>query len=152
MGICDVFNGNTFGNTFTRSSRTDIIRNFTDSREGPFQPKMINGTGKLHEVQFLLNIGGRSLANHNFSVPQMSSEAWLAINDWRSYFNVRTNYFQVNPGQRMDIVIQPVNHIASEDFKNLNKEDRDCLFRDEHKVRNNSLRFSSIFMGDFQTG
>ena len=134
MGMCDVFNGNNFINTFKPSPRSDLIRNFTDVRE-VFWPKMINGTGKFHEIEFLLNIGDRSLASHLVMLPKRKSAALLAVNDWMSYFNVRTNHFQVRPGQRIDIVIQPTKHVATEAFRKLDFEDRKCFFRDEPEVR-----------------
>ena len=57
--------------------------------------------------------------------------AFVAINEWLSYFNVRMKQIEVRAGTEVIIKMEPVHHIVSEDFRNLVQEERQCLLHEE---------------------
>ena len=57
--------------------------------------------------------------------------AFVAINEWLSYFNVRMKQIEVRAGTEVKIKMEPVHHIVSEDFRNLGQEERRCLLQEE---------------------
>ncbi len=58
-GICHVYNGNSMNSTFAPSERTTAFQEALDPRTETVIPAMINGTGKIYEVTFWLNIADR---------------------------------------------------------------------------------------------
>ena len=64
-------------------------------------------------------------------MPQTKGRAAIAINEYLSYYNVRMNSLDIIAGQDVTIKIKPVHHVASERFKSLDVEKRNCLFHDE---------------------
>ena len=57
--------------------------------------------------------------------------AFVAINEWLSYFNVRMKQIEVRAGTEVKIKMEPVQHIVSDDFRNLVQEERRCILHDE---------------------
>ena len=57
--------------------------------------------------------------------------ALVAINEWLSYFNVRMNQIQVRAGTEVIIKVEPVHHVVSDEFRELDQEERGCLLHDE---------------------
>lgn len=57
-GICMVYNGNTMNATFKPSPRVIQLHDAIDARKS-FQPVITNGTGKIYEKTFWLDVGDR---------------------------------------------------------------------------------------------
>ena len=90
------------------------------------------------------------------SLPQVQAtrgSAFVAINEWLSYFNVRMKQVEVRAGTEVIMKVEPVHHVVSEEFKILVQEERGCLLQDEqvlipsHKLDTNDTlhTFHSIF-------
>ena len=57
--------------------------------------------------------------------------AFVAINEWLSYFNVRMEQIEVRAGTEVIIKVEPVHHIVSDVFSNLDVAERRCLLPEE---------------------
>ena len=57
--------------------------------------------------------------------------AFVAINEWLSYFNVRMEQIEVRAGTEVIIKVEPVHHIVSEEFSILEVEERHCLLPED---------------------
>ena len=156
-GLCHVLNGNSIGNTYVRTERIEKLNAAFGSGEGNFQPTKINGTGYLNQKTFWLDVGIRlfDLANELvvFYVIQIfcrshkafnyfkkwgarweSGSARIAINEWLSHYNMRMAQIEVKAGIETKIKIQPKMRSASDNIREVDPADRDCLFSDENEV------------------
>ncbi len=61
--------------------------------------------------------------------------AKVAVNEWTSYYNVRSNEISLKAGTEVVVALKPTNHIATEDVKVLTVEERKCRLRNEREVR-----------------
>ena len=59
----------------------------------------------------------------------------LAINDWDSYNNVRSNHIDIEPGQEVTLKVEPVLHTTTDRFRALPIEERKCRYMHENPVR-----------------
>ena len=57
-GLCQVYNGNTMKSTFAATERTEALWAPLDARD-EMAPKSINGSGKIYQKTFWLDIGDR---------------------------------------------------------------------------------------------
>ena len=73
----------------------------------------------------------RSLFNHLAFLPNVKGTAMLAVNEWLSYYNVRTKPIKILAGQDVQIKLKPTFHRTSTMFRELTKEQRKCLYPDE---------------------
>ena len=74
--------------------------------------------------------------------------AFVAINEWLSYFNVRMKQVEIRAGTEVIMKVEPVRHVVSDDFRELDQEERGCLLQDEQVLvschinnNNNTLCF-----------
>ena len=93
---------------------------------------MTNGTGKISEKSFWLNLADKSLRNTLMHLPKQRGSALVAVNEWLSYFNVRVNHLEILAGREAIIKVEPTSHVATESFRELKR--RKCIFRDEKPV------------------
>ncbi len=73
--------------------------------------------------------------------PRRKGSASIAVNEWTSYFNVRMNQFEVLGGQQVIVKVKPVSHIATDAFRQLDPDERNCLFPYERAVYIRGRRF-----------
>ena len=68
-GVCQVYNARPMRDTFKESTRMSELSRYLDPRpENTFVPKMVNGTGKIFEKTFWINVADRYiLPNISFS-------------------------------------------------------------------------------------
>ena len=149
-GLCHVYNGDVMRATFAPTKRMNLLVSALDRREA-VEPKLINGTRKIFEKYFLLNVADRyemeiflarsynlssirSLRGRSVIYPRKKTPVSIAINEWLSYFDVRMNFVELLPGQQAVITVEPVSQVASEGFRRLSREHRGCLFREEALV------------------
>jgi hypothetical protein len=59
--------------------------------------------------------------------------ARLSINEWLSYFSLRMNQIKLRGGREVSIMIEPVQHVASNSFKELPISTRGCLLENENQ-------------------
>ena len=57
--------------------------------------------------------------------------AFVAINEWLSYFNVRMKQVEIRAGTEVMMKVEPVRHVVSDGFRELDQEERGCLLQDE---------------------
>ena len=57
--------------------------------------------------------------------------AFVAINEWLSYFNVRMKQVEVRAGTEVIMKVEPVDHIVSGAFGELDRAERECRHKDE---------------------
>ena len=57
-GMCQVYNGNSLKSTYNATERTEALWESVDTR-GEIAPKWINGSGKIYQKTFWLDIGDR---------------------------------------------------------------------------------------------
>ena len=57
--------------------------------------------------------------------------AFVAINEWLSYFNVRMKQVEVRAGTEVIMKVEPVDHIVSDAFGELDRAERECRHKDE---------------------
>ena len=58
VGLCQVYNGNTMKSTFSETVRIQELLSALDQRDS-YVPKVINGSGKIYQKTFWLDIGDR---------------------------------------------------------------------------------------------
>ena len=58
VGLCQVYNGGTMKSTFSSTNRIEELSSALDQRES-YEPKYINGSGKIYRKTFWLDIGDR---------------------------------------------------------------------------------------------
>ena len=58
VGLCQVYNGNSMMSTFAKTDRIEELSSALDQRES-YDPKFINGSGKIYQKVFWLDIGDR---------------------------------------------------------------------------------------------
>ena len=63
VGLCQVYNGNTMMSTFAETDRIEGLSSALDQRDA-YVPKFINGSGKIYQKIFWLDIGDRYKHNH----------------------------------------------------------------------------------------
>ena len=139
-GICNVFNGNSLLSTFKPGGKIDWFGTSLDQRPES-KLEMIDGTGHLYQKMLWLNVADNSLKNHISSIPKRKGSAMVSVNEWLSYFNVRMNQIEVLAGQEVRLKIKPLVHVASDNFRSLTLEHRQCLFHDEITVQKHSKNF-----------
>ena len=59
------------------------------------------------------------MRNHVYMLPKRKASAFISINEWLSYFNVRTNHIEILAGQEIIIQLEPVQHVATDRFRKL---------------------------------
>ena len=57
--------------------------------------------------------------------------AFVAVNEWLSYFNVRMKQVEVRAGTEVIMKVEPVDHIVSGAFGELDQAERECRHKDE---------------------
>ena len=133
VGLCQVLNGDSLYSTFKESPRTKQLQHSFDPSKSDFEPKLINGTGKLFETTMWLNAANKFTANVN-SFDKQEGKLILAVNHWLTYYSVRVNQLELRPGTEVIIKVKPVKHSTSTQFKALSKNDRNCSFKEELEV------------------
>ncbi len=79
------------------------------------------------------------MIHYTLAAEKTKGSALVAINEWSSFFNVRTKPVQVLAGQSIQIKIKPTVHVASDEFKKLGVDQRKCLFPHERTVNNKAF-------------
>ena len=64
VGLCKVYNGNSMKSTFADTKRMEDLRSSFDQRE-TFTPREVNGSGKIFQKTFWLDIGDRYSNNQS---------------------------------------------------------------------------------------
>ena len=64
--------------------------------------------------------------------PWRQGTASVNVNEWLKYFNVRSNAIDLVAGSMYIVKIEPIDHIAQDEIRELAIEKRKCLFRDEN--------------------
>ena len=147
-GLCDVLNGNTLKSTYRRGYRADTLADAFDHRRD-MRPEKIEGTGHTYRKTFWLYVGDKSMRSRVPHEPRSRGAVRLAINDWTSYFNVRTNHLRVAAGEDVRFTLRPVVHATSDGFRALDPEERKCFFRDEPTVTETLLIWNRIIFRSF---
>ena len=151
--MCQVYNGNTMKSTFTATKRTEALQTPLDPRD-EMAPKFINGSGKIYQKTFWLDIGERYKNLSQCRVIQKpilmylscrSSDAYkpgnpwprgsatLNVNEWLKYFNVRSNPIDMVAGASYTVKMTPIQHTASPGIRDLDRQRRKCQFKDEQE-------------------
>ena len=76
-------------------------------------------------------------------LPQVQAargSAFVAINEWLSYFNVRMKQVEVRAGTEVIMKIEPVHHVVSDAFRELGQKERGCLLQDEQVLTRSYLQ------------
>ena len=61
--------------------------------------------------------------------------AKVSVNEWTSYFNLRSNEISLRAGTELMISLKPTSHVASEDVMALDVTKRNCRIGHEGHVR-----------------
>ena len=72
----------------------------------------------------------RSLRNEVFKTPRRRGSGLVSVNEWLSYFNVRLHHVEILAGQDVTLQLEPVHHVATDNFRSLGRERRNCKFRE----------------------
>ena len=150
--MCQVYNGNSMKSTFASTKRTEALWTSLDPRD-IITSEIINGSGKIYQKTFWLDIGERYknysndyLKLHSLA-PCRSSEAYkpnnpwprgsatLNINEWLKYFNVRSSPIDLVAGASYIIQMTPIQHTATSAVRNLDRQTRRCLYKDEQELK-----------------
>ena len=152
-GMCQVYNGNSMKSTFAPTKRTEMLWTSLDQRY-LITPKTINGSGKVYQKTFWLDIGERyrsfsqKIMGTIVVYPFRSTEAYkpdntwpkgsatLNVNEWLKYFNVRSNPIDLEAGASYTIKMTPIQYTASPKVRDIHWERRNCLFKDEQEQQN----------------
>ena len=108
----------------------------------------INGTGSANQKTFWLNLADRTF-NDIVPVNRKRNSVLVAINDWLTYYNVRTKPIEIFSGDVVKVVVEPTSHVATERVAAVDRRSRRCLFPGEVKVRNNQTGPEDIFKVKF---
>ncbi len=133
FGICTTLNGGTWKDTYATNDRLSALGDILDPRSESVAPLKVQGSGKLYQTDFWLNL--RSGTTQGLG----ESEASVAINDWLDFFSVRATRFAVYPGMSLVVKIYPTVHLASEAFKAISLAKRGCRFHHEQPDADNSM-------------
>ena len=132
-GICQVYNGDSIQSVFKDSSRVTELKDAFDLRSTEIVPNMINGSGKISQKTFWLDVSDKYMASMN-SFKKYKGSLLVAINDWQTYYSVRLNPMELRGGTEVIIKVKPVVHTTSSDFKRLTIDERGCRYSDEQQV------------------
>ncbi len=133
FGICTTLNGETWVNTYSSNDRLSPLRDILDPRNDSMKPLKVQGSGKLYQMEFWLNM--RSGTTQGVG----QSEISVAINNWLDFFNVRASRFTVMPGMSLVVKLNPTVHLVSEPFMEISLDKRGCRFHDEQPDPENSM-------------
>ncbi len=72
----------------------------------------------------------RTLSRYDSTLPPTPGHGVFAINSWYNYHNVITKAVEIKAGKEVMIQVEPVVHMATEEFKDLGEEKMGCRPRE----------------------
>jgi hypothetical protein len=130
-GTCFVYNGNSLSKIFKPSTGVEEFMHIFDHKEG--NPINISGSGNHFRTTVWLD--ARDMATWrggSQALTRSPKPMILAVNEFSNFFNVRSSNVNLIPGQHTSLRVKQVQHIATENFKSLPLETRQCRLFDEN--------------------